>query len=129
MQFKNSVDIPKFKVFLEELRERYWADDICLYFDNLAVHRSNVVKERMNELSFAWIFSPAYSPDLNPIESCFSIAKAIIKRRRLHAIVNGIHLDIHAAIREAFDQLGSVEICRCIRHSDALLQGHRREDV
>ena len=79
MLFDFSVDKLKFKVFLDELRARYFMDDICIYFDNLSVHKSNEVKERMDELSIAYIFSPIYSPDYNPIEYVFSIAKKEIK--------------------------------------------------
>ena len=43
--------------------------------DNLSVHRSKATKERMDELSIAFVFGPPYSPDFNPIESVFSIAK------------------------------------------------------
>ena len=57
--------------------------------DNLSVHRSNEVKERMNEMSIAYIFGPPYSPDYNPIESVFSIAKRELKRKRLEAIIKG----------------------------------------
>jgi len=70
-----SINIEKFKVYLDELRARYFFDDICIYLDNLNVHRSNAVKERMDELSIAYIYSPIYSPDYNPIEYVFSIAK------------------------------------------------------
>ena len=73
--FKDSVNITKFKMYLQDLRDKYIFDDICLYMDNLSVHRSKVVKERMDELGFAYIYSPAYSPEFNPIESVFSIAK------------------------------------------------------
>jgi len=40
----------------------------------------------MDELGFRYIFAAAYSPDLNPIESVFSIAKKYIKKERLKAI-------------------------------------------
>ena len=75
MLFDFSVDKMKFKVFLDELRARYFLDDICIYFDNLSVHKSLEVRQRINELSIANIFSPIYSPDYNPIEYVFSIAK------------------------------------------------------
>ena len=71
--------------------------------DNLSVHRSNEVKERMDELQMKYIFGPAYSPDLNPIESVFSIAKHYIKKRRLDAIVNEYEMDIWKTIKEGFD--------------------------
>ena len=72
MQFKQSVNIPKFKVFLEELRAKYFLDDICIYFDNLAVHRSKAVIERMEELSIGYIYGPIASPEMNAIEYVFS---------------------------------------------------------
>ena len=73
--FKQSVNIPKFKDFLQNVRDKFFFDDICIYMDNLAVHRSKEVKDRMDELSIPYIFSPPYSPDYNPIESVFSIFK------------------------------------------------------
>ena len=75
MLFDFSVDKKKFKVYLDELRSKYFFDDICLYIDNLSTHRSKEVIERMDELSIAYIFSPIYSPDYNPVEYVFSIAK------------------------------------------------------
>jgi len=47
------------------------------------VHRSAEIKARMDELGFGYIFAAAYSPDLNPIETIFSLAKSFIKRQRL----------------------------------------------
>ena len=57
--------------------------------DNLSVHRSLEIRERMDELGFGYIFNAAYSPDLNPIETVFSIAKSYIKKERLRAIARG----------------------------------------
>ena len=48
MTFKDSVNIEKFKIFAEELRRTYYYDDLCIYFDNLAVHRSLAVRERLD---------------------------------------------------------------------------------
>lgn len=87
MQFKQSVDIPKFKVFLEQLRARYFFEDICIYFDNLAIHRSKAIQERMDELSIAYIYGPIASPEMNAVEYVFSQSKRIIKQRRLQAIM------------------------------------------
>ena len=99
MTFNSSVNIPKFKVFLEQLRQKYFFEDICIYMDNLKVHTSNAVKERMDELSINYIFSPPYSPDLNPIESVFSIAKKELKKRRLQAILEGKKFNIERNVK------------------------------
>ena len=79
MQFNKAVDIPKFKIFLDELRARYFLDDICLYFDNLMIHRSNAIKERMDELSIAYIYGPIASPEMNSVEYIFSQSKRQIR--------------------------------------------------
>ena len=60
---------------LDELRAKYFFDDICIYLDNLSVHVSKEMKERMDELSIAYVYSPIYSPDLNPVEYVFSMVK------------------------------------------------------
>ena len=85
--FDKAVDIRKFKIFIEDLRAKYWADNIAIYLDNLSVHTSKAVKERLDEMSIPYIYSPIYSPDFNGIETVFSIAKGYIKKQRLRAIV------------------------------------------
>jgi len=47
--------------------------------DNLSLHRSIEIRERMDELGFGYIFNAAYSPEFNPIETVFSLAKSYIK--------------------------------------------------
>ena len=43
MTFEKSINIPKFKIFLEELRRKFFFDDLCIYLDNLSVHTSGAV--------------------------------------------------------------------------------------
>ena len=53
--YNKSVNIPKFKEFLQNLRDKYFFEDICIYLDNLAVHRRNEVRQRLDELSIPCI--------------------------------------------------------------------------
>ena len=73
--FKYSVNREKFALFLQELRDKYFFDDICLYMDNLSVHRSNFIKDRMDEIGFAYIWAPTYSPEYNPTEFIIGLSK------------------------------------------------------
>ena len=75
MLFPRSVDRMKFAQFLEALRGKCWADDIHLVMDNLAVHKSHVITDRMDELGFGYSWTPAYSPQYNGIEEVFAMAK------------------------------------------------------
>ena len=86
MIFDHSVDKWKFKVFAQSLRDDYKEDKICIYFDNLSVHRSKDVRDELDRLKIPYIYCPPYSPDCNPIESVFSIYKNILRRRRLQAL-------------------------------------------
>ena len=88
MLFDNSVTINKFKVFLEELRSRYFYDDICIFMDRLSAHISRKTIDRMEELSFAYVYNAVYSPQFNGVEEVFAMAKKEVKDRRLDAIIN-----------------------------------------
>ena len=86
MVFKRSVNVSKFKIFLEELRSAWPFDDMLLCMDNLSVHRNVEVRERMEELGFRWCFTPRYSPAYNGIEEVWAASKAYIKKERLNRI-------------------------------------------
>ena len=88
MLFDSSITINKFKVFLDELRRKYFYDDLCIFMDRLSVHISKKIIERMDELGIAYIYNSIYSPQFNGVEEYFSIAKKIVKDRRLDSIIN-----------------------------------------
>ena len=54
-----------------------------MYMDNLAVHKTAAVREEMEKMNIEPVFSPAYSPDYNPIEYIFSKLKGIVRKWRL----------------------------------------------
>jgi len=100
-----SINRPKFKQFLDHLRTKYPFDDMLLVMDNLGVHRSNDVKERLNELGFKFSYTPAYSPAYNGIEEVWSMAKRKIRNERLNKIINGERIEMKSLILNAFDQI------------------------
>ena len=101
--FPNSVNIPKFKTYLEELRSKFLFEDLCIFMDNLAVHRSRIIKERLDELSIAYVYNPPYSPEFNGIETVFSIFKTSFKKKRLQYIQQGKEMEIEKEIQIEFD--------------------------
>ena len=119
--FRNSVTKAKFKIFLENLRSKYPFDDIILVMDNLSVHKSNDVKERMDALGFLYTYTPAYSPRYNGIEEVFSLAKRTIKNERLTRLLNGFDEDLDGIIHDAFYQIDLQHIAKCINRSLSLL--------
>ena len=83
----NSITKCKFKCFLENLRRKYPFEDIILMMDNLSLHRSNEVRERMDELGFLYCWTPVYSPQYNGVEEVINIGKQKIKKERLEALL------------------------------------------
>ena len=72
MTFRKSVDMVKFRTFLEELRRLNPFDDMMLVLDNLQVHKSEEMKMRMDELGFEYAWTPPYSPQYNGIEEVWA---------------------------------------------------------
>jgi transposase len=72
MTFPKSINAKKFKVFLEELRNKYPFNNMVLVLDNLSLHKSKLSVERMNELGFRHCWTPPYSPEYNGIEEVWS---------------------------------------------------------
>ena len=68
----------------------------------------------MEELGIAYIFSPIYSPDYNPVEYVFSIAKREIKERRLKAIINEEEIDLWGIIENSFSSINRLKIAHCV---------------
>ena len=71
----------------------------------------------MDELGFAYVFSPIYSPQFNGVEEVFAIAKKIIKDKRLDAIVNRKEFDLFEIIKDSFESINVLNIKNCIEHS------------
>ena len=117
MSFDKSVNQQKFKVYLDELRRKYFFDDICIVMDNLRVHNCNNVTERLDERGLEYVFTPAYSPDFNPIESVFSMFKNRFKRMRINSIIHGREINYEAEIHRIFGLIEKQKIINCIEHA------------
>jgi hypothetical protein len=79
MSFEFSVDIPKFLNFLNHLLKVCKGRKICVFMDNLYVHRSQRAKDFMRSHDIEWMFNVPYCPETNPIECVFSLVKKKFK--------------------------------------------------
>ena len=86
---------------LKLLEERNMSN-YSIIIDNLRVHKVTAIKELIECKAHSLHFLPPYSPQLSPIEECFSKWKAIIKARSpdntedLHESINVAHEAITA---------------------------------
>ncbi|MBD2035504.1 transposase [Leptolyngbya sp. FACHB-321] len=75
--------------------------------DNLPVHHASVVTEAIEAAGAKVVCLPPYSPDLSPIELCWSKLKQVLRSAK-------------ARTTEALDQALSKIINECISEDDAL---------
>ena len=70
----------KFKEFMDELSLILTGEEVIIYMDNAPIHVKEENFSGVSELHTIRRFDAPYSPQLNPVEGCFSILKASIKR-------------------------------------------------
>ena len=119
--FKKSVNVAKFLEYIEQLREETQGRKICLFWDNLSVHRSRQVTDRLDALGIRYIFNLPASPDYNGVEGCFSKIKQSFKVQRLQKMARGIKPNIQTLIHRAVNTLTMKDIRNFIEYSDKKL--------
>lgn len=77
--FEGALDGPAFRAYVEQqLAPALQPGDIVV-MDNLPVHKVSGVTQLIHAAGAEVIFLPPYSPDLNPIELCWSKVKAALR--------------------------------------------------
>ena len=70
--FLGSTDTEAMRVFLREVLLPQLVRGDVVIWDNLAVHKTRAVLAEFERAEIEMLFLPPYSPDLNPIELCWS---------------------------------------------------------
>ena len=74
MSIVGSVNTDVFLFYIQEiLIPQLWVGAIIV-MDNLPVHHASVVREAIESVGAKVVFLPPYSPDLSPIELCWSFS-------------------------------------------------------
>ena len=78
--FEGAINGPRFVEFVgKRLCPRLFKGDVVV-MDNLRAHHAPIVRELIEATGAALIFLPPYSPDLSPIEPCWSLIKFHLRR-------------------------------------------------
>ena len=72
-------------------------DGQTIIMDNLSVHTAKIVKGHLNKKGIKYLYLPAYSPELNPIEEAFSKIKNYIKKQKARTLDK-----LESVIKDAF---------------------------
>ncbi len=79
MSLPGSVNTDVFLFYIQKiLIPQLWAGAIVL-MDNLPVHHATVIREALVAVGAKLVFLPPYSPDLSPIELCWSKLKQLLR--------------------------------------------------
>lgn len=97
MTIGGAVDGAVFKVYVEQvLCPTLQAGDVVI-MDNLPAHKVKGIEELIQARGARLIYLPPYSPDLNPIEKCWSKIKTYLRRAKART-----RAELEKALAEAF---------------------------
>ena len=97
MTLPGSADSLAFLAYLEKILLPTLCKDDVVVMDNLSVHKSVVVRETIERCGAKLLFLPPYSPDMNPIEQCWSKIKTALRAAAARSI-ELLDLAVSAAI-------------------------------
>lgn len=79
MTVNGATDGEIFLVFVREVLAPTPSAGDAVIWDNLGAHRSQAVREAVEARGAKLSFLPPYSPDMNPIERCWSKIKMLLR--------------------------------------------------
>ena len=79
--------------YLVKLRAVSPFDRIAIFMDNLTVHKTRAVKEKMEFLKIEGLYNVPYQPDFSPCESCNQILKHHYKMRKFDMLLKEENFD------------------------------------
>jgi transposase len=79
MTVNGATDGDIFLVFVREVLAPALSEGDVVIWDNLGAHRSVAVREAVEARGATVMFLPPYSPDMNPIERCWSKIKTFLR--------------------------------------------------
>jgi len=96
VSIEGATDAELFETYVEEFLAPTLSEGQVVVLDGLGAHRTQRVRELIEEKGAGLLFLPSYSPDLNPIEEAFSKIKNIVRKAA-------------ARTREALDEAVTLE--------------------
>lgn len=79
MTVNGATDAEVFLVFVRKVLAPTLSPGDVVIWDNLGAHRSVIVLEAVEARGASVVFLPPYSPDMNPIERCWSKIKTFLR--------------------------------------------------
>lgn len=85
VSIEGATDAQLFETYLKEFLAPTLEVGQVVVLDGLGAHRTDRVRELIEQRGAELVFLPSYSPDLNPIEEAFSKIKNIVRKSEARA--------------------------------------------
>lgn len=105
------------EVFVEQVLTPHLGPGKLVLLDNVAFHRRESIRELIEAHGATVKFLPAYSPEFNPIEACWSKVKARVKQKAARTIDA-----LQAAITDAIQHVTRQDAEGWFRHAGYQVQ-------
>ena len=79
--------------------------------DNASAHKMREAREAVEARGAHWVFLPPYSPDMNPIELCWSKVKECLRTAKARTSD-----ELLVAVRQALRSISTTDILHCLQH-------------
>jgi transposase len=80
MTVEGATDALAFEAYVEQVLAPSLREGQVVVLDGLGAHRTQKVRELIEERGADLVLLPSYSPDLNPIEEAFSKIKHLVRK-------------------------------------------------
>jgi transposase len=106
-----AIDGETMLFFVEEMLVPTLKRGDIVFMDNNPIHKLDDIEDAIEAVG-AWVlFLPTYSPDLNPIENCWSKVKSLLRSLKPRTLP-----DLLDALTEAFSSITGHDILGWFRH-------------
>jgi transposase len=82
-----------------------------VFLDNCLIHKQEEIEDAIEAVGAGVIFLPAYSPDLNPIENCWSKIKTLLRSLQPRSLE-----ELLDALTKAFSSITAQDIMSGFKH-------------
>src|SRR5215216_2509018 len=81
MTLEGATDALAFEAYVEHVLAPSLSEGQVVVLDKLVAHRTEKVKDLIEQRGADLVFLPSYSPEMNPIEEAFSKIKQLLVRK------------------------------------------------
>ena len=119
LEVTGSVNGDVFEAFMKQIVIPHLCPGKVVLLDNVRFHHRESIREMIEAAGARALFMPAYSPEFNPIEECWSKVKAWLRKRAPRTVKA-----LQDAITEAIHLVTTSDAEGWFRHAGYLFNTH-----